>query len=165
MILKTKHFGEIEINENAIITFESGLPGFETLKEFILIDNGDQTSPFKWLQCVNEPQVAFAVANPFMILTGYDIDIPEEAVAELDLKDAGDVLVYAIVVVPQDITKISMNLKAPIIINGINKKGAQIILDTGKYSVRHYILEELRRQEESADAGANTQEKPVDCCK
>ncbi len=165
MLLKTKHFGEIEINENGIITFDSGLPGFETLKDFVLIDNKDETSPFKWLQCVNDPKTAFAVANPFMIIADYDIEIPNETVTELGIKDAKDVLVYSIVVVPQDITKLSMNLKAPIIINGISKKGAQIILDTDKYSVRHYILEEFRRQEECADAGVNTKEGPIHCCK
>jgi flagellar assembly factor FliW len=40
-----------------------------------------------------------------------------------------------------------MNLKAPIIVNMNNRKAAQIILDTDKYTVRHFILDELRKQE------------------
>jgi flagellar assembly factor FliW len=152
MLLQTKHFGEIEVSEKSILRFESGLPGFELLKEFILIDNNDETSPFKWLQCVNEPQMAFAIANPFMIKKDYDFELSEEAVRELGIEKEEEATVYAIVVVPEDLTKISMNLKAPLIINNKNNKGAQIILDTDKYTVRHYILEELSRWEVGADA-------------
>lgn len=155
MLLETKHFGEIEIDEKSIIVFDSGLPGFEELKKFTLIGNEDETSPFKWLQCVNEPQMAFAVANPFLIVRDYDFELSDDATDRLKIEKGEDVVVYVILVVPEDYQKISMNLKAPLIINGRNKKGAQIILDTDKYTVRHYILDELRRQEVSADAGSD----------
>ena len=158
MLLQTKHFGEIEIGEKSILLFEAGLPGFELLKEFVLIDSQDEASPFKWLQCVNEPQMAFAVANPFMIVRDYDFELSKEAASRLGIEKGEDVAVYVVVVVPEELQKISMNLKAPLIINVRNKKGAQIILDTDKYTVRHYILEELRRQEVGADACADKKE-------
>ena len=165
MLLQTKHFGEIEIAENSIIRFDSGLPGFELLKEYILIGSEDETSPFKWLQCVNEPQMAFAVANPFLITKDYDFVLSDEASSRLGIKKVEDIAVYVIVVVPEDYKKISMNLKAPLIINIKNSKGEQIILDTDKYTVRHYILEELRRQEVGAGACADKEEGPNDCNK
>jgi flagellar assembly factor FliW len=49
-----------------------------------------------------------------------------------------------------------MNLKAPVIINKEKRKGIQIVLDTDKYSVRHLILDELKRREVSANAGSDT---------
>ncbi len=165
MLLHTKHFGEIEIEESSIIRFDEGLPGFENLREFTLIGNGDETSPFKWMQCVNEPQVAFAIANPFMIVKDYDFELPDVEAARLGIKSQEDLAVYSIVVVPEDLTKISMNLKAPLIINSRTNKGEQIILDTDKYAVRHYILDELRRQEDSADAGADKEKGSVHCNK
>lgn len=165
MLLKTKHFGEIDINEQNILKFESGLPGFEKLKKFILIDNGDELSPFKWLQSVSEPQTAFAVANPFMIVKDYDFELNGESVEKLDIEGLEDTAVYVIVVVPEDYEKMSMNLKAPLIINSKNKKGAQIILDTDKYTVRHYILDELRRQEAAADACSDKERGSDDCNK
>jgi flagellar assembly factor FliW len=165
MLLHTKHFGEIEIEESGIIRFDEGLPGFENLKEFTLIGNGDETSPFKWMQCVNEPQVAFAIANPFMIVKDYDFELPDAEAARLGIKSQEDLAVYSIVVVPEDLTKISMNLKAPLIINSRTNKGEQIILDTDKYAVRHYILDELRRQEDSADAGTDKKKGSVHCNK
>ena len=165
MLLQTKHFGEIEIAGDKIVRFMSGLPGFELLKEFVLIDSEDDASPFKWLQCVNEPQVAFAVANPFMIVKDYDFELNDQEAERLGIEKSEDIAVYVIVVVPEKPEKISMNLKAPLIINIRNKKGAQIILDTDKYTVRHYILDELRRQEVGTDACADKKEGPDYCHK
>lgn len=159
MLLNTKHFGEIEIDENKIITFKEGIPSFEDLKRYIVLYNGDETSPFRWLQCVDDGQLAFAVINPFMILGNYDIEISEETVSSLNIESISDVMVLAIVVVPEDPNKMTMNLKAPVIINTKNNSGMQVVLDTDMYSVRHYIVEELRRQEVKTGAGSNKEEK------
>jgi flagellar assembly factor FliW len=159
MLLNTKHFGEIEIDESKIITFKEGIPSFEDLKRYIVLYNGDETSPFRWLQCVDDGQLAFAVINPFMILKNYDIEISEETVESLNIESITDVMVLAIVVVPEDPNKMTMNLKAPVIINTKNNSGMQVVLDTDMYSVRHYIIEELRRQEVNTGAGSNKEEK------
>lgn len=159
MLLNTKHFGEIEIDESKIITFREGIPSFEDLKRYIVLYNGDETSPFRWLQCVDDGQLAFAVINPFMILGHYDIEISEETVGSLNIESISDVMVLAIVVVPEDPNKMTMNLKAPVIINTKNNSGMQVVLDTDMYSVRHYIVEELRRQEVNTGAGSNKEEK------
>lgn len=165
MLLKTKHFGEIEINEKNVLNFDNGLPGFEPCKKYILLENEDVVSPFRWLQCVDRPEIAFAIANPFLIVKDYDFELNDESVKKLEIEKSEDVAVYVIVVVPEDFKKMSMNLKAPLIINSKNKKGAQIILDTDKYTVRHYILDELRRQEVSADARADEEKGSGHCNK
>ncbi len=165
MLLQTKHFGDVEISEQGILRFASGLPGFEQLKEFTLIDGVNEASPFKWLQCISEPQIAFAIANPFLIVKDYDFELREEAAEMLDIEKGEDIAVYVIVVVPEELERISMNLKAPLIINSRNRKGAQIILDTDKYTVRHYILDELRRQEAGADACADEKKGSDNCNK
>lgn len=159
MLLNTKHFGEIDIDENKIINFREGIPGFENSKKFIVLYDGDEASPFRWLQCVDNGELAFAVVNPFMILNDYDIEIPEETVSNLNIESIEDVMVLSIVVVPDDPSKMTMNLKAPVIINTKNNTGMQVVLDTDMYSVRHYIVEELRRQEVDTGAGTNKEEK------
>lgn len=165
MLLKTKHFGEIEIEENNVLKFDNGLPGFEPCKKYILLKNGDEASPFKWLQCVDHPELAFAVADPFPIVRDYDFELDDECAKSLGIEKSEDVAVYVIVVVPEDYKKMSMNLKAPLIINSRNNKGAQIILDTGKYTVRHYILDELHRQEVGVDACTDEEKGPDHCNK
>ena len=155
MLLKTKHFGQIEVKESDILTFAEGIPGFETSKRFVLINSTDDESPFKWLQSSDEPQIAFAVVNPFMIKKDYTFELSDETIEKLKIKASENVVTLSIMVVPEDLEKMSMNLKAPIIINSENKKGVQIILDTDKYTVRHYIIDELQKQEVAGDAGAD----------
>jgi len=94
-----------------------------------------------------------------MILKNYDIEISEETVESLNIESITDVMVLAIVVVPEEPNKMTMNLKAPVIINTKNNSGMQVVLDTDMYSVRHYIIEELRRQEVNTGAGSNKEEK------
>ncbi len=161
MQLNTRHFGEIEVEESSILNFEDGIPGFENVKKYVVFDNGDQAGPFKWLQGVDNPELAFAVVDPFSVKTDYDINISDETVRRLDIKKVEEVKVYSIVVVPEDVSKISMNLKAPIILNTKNNKGAQVVLDTDKYGVRHYILDELKEREVKQDACSDKEEGPV----
>jgi len=165
MQLNTKHFGTIEIEENRIIDFPNGIPGFENSKKYTVLGDGDESSPFKWLQSVDTPELAFAIVDPFAVKKDYDIEISDDALEQLEIKTHEEVLVYSIVVVPDDLSKISMNLKAPLIINTRNKKGAQVVLDTDRYSVRHYILEELRRQEDMDNACFDKKEEPIHCYK
>lgn len=161
MLLNTKHFGGIEIDEKGIITFDEGLPGFEVSKKYTILCQTKEESPFRWLQSVDNPDLAFVIVDPFFIRKDYDINIGEEIVSSLGIENEKDIAVYSIVVIPEDATKMSMNLKAPIIINTKSNKGAQVVLDTEKYSVRHYILEELRRQEVAGDACSNKEEGTV----
>jgi flagellar assembly factor FliW len=147
MLIETKHFGTIEIQEENIFYFEMGILGFEEIHKYGLIPNDDAESPFCWIQAIENPQLAFALANPFAIKNDYDFELNDEVVKGLGIENPSQVSVYSIVVVPEDKSKISMNLKAPIIINTNNNKAAQVVLDTDKYSVRHFILDELQKQE------------------
>jgi flagellar assembly factor FliW len=155
MVLQTRYFGELDIEESGIFHFSHGVPGFEGVKRFILIDNEEESSPFKWLQGVDEPKPAFVIVDPFAIKNDYEVNLSDEVLRELEIKDAGTVSVYCIVVVPDDISKMTVNLQAPLIINIASHKGRQVILDTDRYGVRHYILEELQGREEKKDAGTD----------
>lgn len=147
MIIQSKHFGEIEIHDENILHFEHGILGFEYIDRFGLVKNEDEDSPFCWIQAIESPELAFALVNPFAIKKDYDFELSDEDALVLGIENPSQVEVFSIVVVPEDNKKISMNLKAPIIVNNSNKKAAQIILDSDKYTVRHFILEELQKQE------------------
>jgi len=147
MIIDTKRFGEIKINEEEILNFEDGIPAFEDVHRFGIINSEDPESPFCWLQAIEKPELAFALVDPFVIKKDYEFDLKDECVNSLGIESAAQVAVFAIVVVPEDTKKMSMNLKAPIIVNINNKKAAQTILDSDKYTVRHFILDEMQKQE------------------
>lgn len=161
MVLKTRYFGELEINESDVFHFSHGVPGFEEVKRFVLINSEEEGSPFKWLQGMDEPKPAFVIVDPFAIRKDYEVNLNDEILRELDIKDPGTVSVYCIVVVPDDISKMTVNLQAPLIINTAAHKGRQLILDTDKYGVRHYILEELQGREEKENAGTDEEKGSV----
>ncbi|CCQ94656.1 Flagellar assembly factor FliW [[Clostridium] ultunense Esp] len=142
MILNTKHFGEIEVEKDKIIHFPEGILGFEEEKQFLIINNEDEENPFHWLQSVANPDLAFVIINPFFVYPNYDIVIPKSAQEKLKIEEEKDVAIYSIVVVPEDMEKMTANLLGPIVIN-INKKlGKQVILDDERYTTKHYIFKQ-----------------------
>lgn len=146
MLLNTKHFGQLEVDEKGIIDFPEGLPGFEDAKRFVLIANGGEDLIFQWLQSIDNMDLAFVVIDPKIIKDDYIVDVPEEEVEELQIDESSETIVLCIVVVPEDLAKITANLKAPVIINNTSKKGKQVVLDNNDYEIKHYIMQELRQR-------------------
>lgn len=144
MKLSTRHFGDITIDEKNIINFIDGIPGFEEQKRFIIIDNQDDEIQFKWLQSLDDTDLAFIIINPFLFKKDYEFDIPKIAIEKLKIKEEKDVLVYSIVVIPEDTAKMTANLLGPLIINTKEMLGKQIVLDNDRYTTKHFILEESK---------------------
>jgi flagellar assembly factor FliW len=145
MELTTKHFGLIEIDEKGIISFPEGIPGFEDVKKFVLLGNASQDNPFQWLQSVDKPDLAFIIIDPKVFRPDYIVDVDDNKVEILEINHIEKVLVYAIVVIPEDVRKMTANLAAPVLINTMNNLGKQVTLEKGNYMIRHYILDELER--------------------
>ena len=135
MKAKTRMFGEIDIQEDKIITLESGMIGFPDMQKFTLIFDEEKGSKshIMWLQSMDDPQTAFPVINPVTIKEDYNPSVSEEL-----LKPLGDM--------KQDM---SINLKAPIIINMSNNRGAQIIVEDD-LPVRYKIYDLLKSRKEKA---------------
>lgn len=133
MIINTGYFGEIDIDESEILHMEEGMLGFELLKDYALIK--DEEIFLEWLQSTEE-EIAFAVADPYLITKDYEFEIPEKVLEKLDIQSPEEVAVRTVVIIPEDIQKIRTNLQAPIIINKKNKTAMQIILDDS-YPMRY----------------------------
>jgi len=147
MLLNTKHFGEIEIDEDKAITFQEGLHGFEDIKKYIIILNTDKDIPFHWLQAVEEPDLAFVITNPFQFKEDYVFDIQDKVIEQLEIQDKEDVAIFSIAVVPEKLENLTINLRAPLIINVEKRKGRQFVLDGDEYSLKHYIFQSAATSE------------------
>ena len=145
MQLITRNFGLIEIDDNDIIDFPEGIPGFESVKKFTILGKVEEETPFHWLQGVDNTDVVFVVIDPRLIKPDYVADVDFSEVEVLGIEDSEKVLMYSIVVVPDDLKKMSANLKAPIIINVDNNKGKQVVMDKGDYPIKYYFMEEIQR--------------------
>src|SRR5690606_9994104 len=104
----------MEVSENDFIHMPEGLIGFPELNQFILLDH-DTDSPFKWLQSVNDPEMAFVVISPLSFRPDYMVEVTEEEVASLKLTNADNAVISVIVTIPMDPKKMSANLKAPLV--------------------------------------------------
>lgn len=134
---------KVSVDSRQIITFNSGLIGLPHLKVFALIED-EESLPIRLLQCVSMPEFVFIVINPFTIYPHYDIEISDEDATELGVSSAGDVLVLAIVTVPEDIRFVTANLLSPIVINMKNKRARQILLSDTDYPINYRILKDER---------------------
>lgn len=131
MNINTTRFGEIDIDENKIITFPNGIPGFADLKRYVLIDYKD---PIQWLHAVDDSDVAFIVVNPFVIFPDYSVNIQDDIESLLEIRDPKDIVILAILTARN--SGITANLKGPLVMNSMNFKAVQILLDDEKYSFR-----------------------------
>lgn len=139
MQLETAHFGVIDIDEADFIYFPEGLPGFENSKKYALIGNDAGEAVFFWLQSVEVPELCFVVTDPFMVYDGYGVDVDDDDVELLKITDANKVLTLTIVIIPENINEIRVNLKAPILINLDKKLGKQIIQKNDNLPIRYYL--------------------------
>lgn len=145
MKLSTRHFGEIEVDEDKIIDFVEGIPGFPELRKFTLImDSGDNEATkdlFYWLQSVEDTSIAFVLVDVTKILPDYDPQILETEILPIGNFNEETFRFYNIAVLPENIRNMTVNLKAPVLINTVAKLGKQVICENEEYTVRHYLFQ------------------------
>lgn len=143
MKVQTKFFGEIEVNEEKIITLSEGMLGFEKNKKFVLIPH-QKDNMFKWFQSIEDPLICFLVIEPVLFMFNYSLEISDDTVSKLKIQTPEEAIIYALVVIPEDPMKISANLAGPIVINTRNRNGVQVVSNNPDHQIKHYIIEELK---------------------
>ncbi|MBN2050837.1 MAG: flagellar assembly protein FliW [Spirochaetales bacterium] len=143
MRVQTKAYGPVDVDERQKILFPFGILGFENLREYVLLDAVQQ--PFYWLQSLEVPEIAFVLINPKVFRPDYTLDIQDGDLEELELDndDGSNTLVFAIVTIPENHSRMTANLQGPIIINREKRIGRQSVSINDTWKVRHYILDEL----------------------
>jgi flagellar assembly factor FliW len=137
----TKAYGVIDVNERQKITILSGLFGFESFRDYVLLDADRQ--PFYWLQSMDVEQVAFILVNPFLFRPDYELDISDEDLAEIGISDPRKALIFSIVTIPAGGGPMTANLQGPLVINRETRKGKQAVLTDPRWKTRHNIMDEL----------------------
>ncbi|MGM8212554.1 flagellar assembly protein FliW [Virgibacillus sp. W0430] len=135
MLIKTKYLGDVEIEQEKIIQFPEGLPGFQDEKMFVLL-NIPGNEMFQALQSICTPMLAFIITNPYQFYKDYTFDLVPSIVEKLHIQKPEDVAVYTIVTIKDPFHNSTINLKAPLIIHSKNKQGKQYILSKEEYSAK-----------------------------
>ena len=147
MQILTKIFGEIIIDDDKIIQFPNGIIGFPELTEFTLVHDEEKgTDSIHWLQSIQEPAFAMPVMDPLIVCPDYNPEAEDELLNVLGTIVPEELLVLVTVTVPKDLTKMSVNLKGPIVINAAEKKAIQIIVEGDDYQVKFPIYDILNQK-------------------
>jgi flagellar assembly factor FliW len=145
MRLDTRHFGTVEVDDDKIISFPDGLPGFENHGGFVLLTDDGDADGFTFLQSVTDSGVCFILIDATSVFPDYNPTVEEsETGGILD----GDYAVLNIAKLTNDLKEATVNLKAPVIINHGKRTGRQVIC-SNDYSIRQRLFAgDMERVEE-----------------
>lgn len=137
MKILTKNFGEIEISENEIITFEQPVLGFEQYKKYVFMMDDSLNGEFIWLQCVDDGSLCFVLANPSTLAEKYAPTFSEDISKVIG---KGTLEMWLVMVVADNFAESTVNLKSPIIVNLEERRAAQFIAEED-YTIRYKLFE------------------------
>lgn len=158
MKIQSSRFGEIEINEKSVIQFPGGLPGLDGLIQYAII-RCDQTDPIQWLQSLDDADISIPIVNPFVLKPDYEIVVEDDELDLIQTHDEEELVVLNIMVLPDDLAKMTVNLMAPLLINMNKMIGAQVMMDYKtlpiSYPAYEALLKHYEQREVDADAGSD----------
>ena len=141
----TTRFGEIEFKETEVILFPKGVLGFSQLTRYVVLKR-EEFAPFKWLQSIEDSNVAFVIMDPQKFFPNFKLEINEIELEELNYTNSGDLVTYVIVTVPQDVSLASADLLGPLVINSKKRLAKQAVMPNSPYTTKHYLLDELKKR-------------------
>jgi reactive intermediate/imine deaminase len=143
MKINSPHFGSLEISPDRIVEFPAGLPGFENLLHYSLFYPPGQTDPASHLimQSVEDPAVAFDIANPARFGYEYKIALTDQQCDLIGLTNPAEAVVAVMLV--KDVTSglpTSAGLYAPLVINSRTRRGVQVYIPHDPLLPRRQIV-------------------------
>ena len=148
MLVKTRFFGEVDIEDEKILTFDNGIMGFEDMKRWTLIYDIEKGSegPISWFQSLDMAALALPVINPYTVTAVYEPVVEDELLKPLgEFKDEELVTFLTITIPSEDPSKTTANFRAPILINPVNRKGIQVIVNNEDYPIKFSIYESVQK--------------------
>ena len=128
MLIETTRFGTIEVDDDRVIDFPWGIPGFETVKRYIMLEH--RTGPFHWLQAVDDPNVAFVLCPTEEL--GFRYVVPESKAKTVGIENSDDMLVMVLVSLDREKGKVRPHLRGPLVLNSATRKGFQWSIEAGE---------------------------------
>lgn len=139
MKINTLRFGTVEIDKSEIIIVLEGIIGFPDIKRYVMLDMGKDT-PFKLFQAVDEPTVGFVIIDPILFKPDYKVKIRKEDLYSLSAENLNEIVTAVIVTIPEDLYKMTANLRGPLLINLKSRLARQLVLADDTYNTRHLMI-------------------------
>lgn len=139
MKINTLRFGTVEIDKSEIIIVPEGIIGFPDIKRYVILDMGKDT-PFKLFQAVDEPTVGFVIIDPVLFKPDYTVKVRKEDLYSLSAENLNEIVTAVIVTIPEDLYKMTANLRGPLLINLKSRLARQFVLSDDTYNTRQLII-------------------------
>ena len=137
-VLESRRFGSLEIQPENLVTFPTGLLGFEEFHEYLRVEP-EALAPLMFLVACDDPEVAFPILPGVLCLASYAPAIPPEALKTIGADEGGFLEVLAICGLAPDTGTLHANLQGPVVINPETRLGCQVVLHDSPYSLRHLL--------------------------
>lgn len=140
MKCSSSRFGTLEVTDEQVLTFPSGLLGFPDHRRYVILDH-DTEAPFQWLQSLDEPALAFVILDPDLFLgEEYHVEVSDETLSEIQATRGESLSVAVILTIPSgDPSRITANLRGPLVMNPRTRLGKQVVLSR-EYPTRHPLF-------------------------
>jgi len=125
--------------EDTILEFPLGLIGYSALKAFRLFEPADGY-PLKFLQSVDREDISFTCIDVGAIKPDYTVPMSEAEAQSLAIKEPGDALILALVVIPKDPKRMTANLAGPLVINTRTLQARQIVLNIDQFPLAYPLF-------------------------
>ncbi len=143
--MTSMRFGEISYSEEDVLFFPRGIPAFEKNCSWVLA--GDENNAIKWLQNIEDGELALPVTTPDAVMPDYNAKIPEDELDLVGSRDRGDLALLIVVSIPESAPwNMTANLRAPILVNLKSRKAVQVIVSNEEYPIRHVVFPENVRE-------------------
>ena len=145
MQIQTTRFGLVKISENDLITFSEGLLGFSDLRKFVLLDD-PHDEIFAWLQSCEKAAIAFPILEPELFTSSYNLKLSKHDLEVLKMASSDRHRIFSIITIPADVTQMTANLKAPVVINVKDRLAKQIVAQENDFQIKFPIFMELQKR-------------------
>ncbi|MGL4362149.1 MAG: flagellar assembly protein FliW [Cellulosilyticaceae bacterium] len=126
------------------IQFPKGMPGFEHLTKFILLE--EESKVFYYLQSLEDEQIYFTVMDPYTLVPDYAPNVHEYYFEQTGAGKMEDYAIYVVATIRSTLDESTVNLQGPILINTESKCAIQAIVEEKQYKTRHNIKDLLREK-------------------
>ncbi|MEM9200542.1 MAG: flagellar assembly protein FliW [Actinomycetota bacterium] len=142
MQVASSRFGTLDATQDQLVSIDGGLLGFPDATDFVRLPV-DDAEGWLWLQSTTDTDLAFLVISAFRFFPEYDIELPDSDVNSLELDDAADADVLALVTIryTEDggVASVTANLLGPLVINRRTGVGRQVVLSDSRHSTREPV--------------------------
>jgi len=135
MQINTTRFGLVNFEVDDILLFPHGLIGFEDCRHWVLLGDAENET-LGWLQCVPRPEVALPVVSPRRFVPEYQVRVTRGQLAPLELSQFDQA--FVLTVISQNHADLTVNLKAPLVVN-LNRRIGRQVITTDEQPLAHRV--------------------------